>query len=81
MAFIRKARDVPGRAVSLPEALPYSDTRCGSISTCVSPVTLSRLNSISSLCTILEISHVTSRQLWMHWQHWIPMSELLSMAR
>ena len=81
VAFIRKARDVPGRAVSLPEALPYSDTRCGSISPCVSPVTLSWVSSISSLCTILETSHVTLRQLWTHWQYSNPVSELLSMAR
>ena len=34
VAFVRKAKDVPGRAVSLPEALPYDDARCDSTPTC-----------------------------------------------
>ena len=37
VAFVRKARDMPGRAASLPEALAYNDARCGSNPRFVSP--------------------------------------------
>ena len=39
VAFIRKARDVPGRAVSMPEALAYDNARCGSNPRCMRPHT------------------------------------------